>query len=130
VATLEDVRQIVSSLPRTICGEPDEPQAHFSVEGKPKPKGIAWSWLERIDPKKARVPRLDVLAIRVANEGEKQSLIAAEPDVFFTEPHYNGYPAVLVRLEKVGIDELTEILTDAWRVMAPRKLVQEHDQES
>jgi hypothetical protein len=84
--------------------------------------------MERIDPKKTRVARLDVLAIRVANEGEKQSLIAAEPDVFFTEPHYNGFPAILVRLEKVSIDELTEILTDAWRVMAPRKLVKEFDQ--
>jgi hypothetical protein len=127
VATLEDVHQIVSSLPGTVCSDPDAPQPAFSVESRPKPKGIAWSWLERIEPKKPRKPRLDVLAVRVANDGEKQSLLAAEPDIFFTEPHYNGFPAVLVRLDHIPIDELTEILTDAWRRVASARVVQDYD---
>jgi hypothetical protein len=68
-----------------------------------------------------------VLAVRVANEGEKQMLLAADPDKFFTEPHYNGFPAVLVRLAAIDKAELTELLTDAWRCQAPRALVKEFD---
>ena len=65
--------------------------------------------------------------MRVSGEEEKQALIAADPDKFFTEPHYNGYPAVLVRLAAIDEDELTELLTDAWRCAAPRRLVAEFD---
>jgi hypothetical protein len=72
-------------------------------------------WLERIHPRKARVPNPEVLAIRVADEGEKQALIAANPEVFFTEPHHDGFPAVLVRLAAIEVGELEELLTDAWR---------------
>jgi hypothetical protein len=66
----------------------------FSVNGKQ----FAWPWMERVDPKKPRVARHDVIAVRVANEMEKASLLAMDQETFFTEPHYNGYPAVLVRL--------------------------------
>jgi hypothetical protein len=91
----------------------------FSVLNKGKHKGFAWSWKERVDPKKARVPNLDVLAIRVAGDDEKALLLAADPDRFFTEPHYNGFPAVLVRLAAVDVTELRELLTDAWLCQAP-----------
>ena len=92
-----------------------------------KDKGFAWVWMERVDPKRARVPNPKVLAVRVANDGEKQALIASDPEKFFTEPHYNGFPAVLVRLAKVGRSELRELLTDAWRCQASKKLVAEFD---
>jgi hypothetical protein len=65
--------------------------------------------------------------VRVANAGEKEELLAADPDVFFTEPHYNGFPAVLVRLAAVDVDELAELLTDAWRCQAPKALVKRFD---
>jgi hypothetical protein len=65
-----------------------------------------------------------VLAVRVAGDGAKQELLAADGEKFFTEPHYNGYPAVLVRLAAVDADELRELLTDAWRAKAPRALVE------
>ena len=52
-------------------------------------------------------------------------LLASDPDKFFTEPHYNGFPAVLVRLPAIGEDELRELITDAWRIQAPRKLVRD-----
>ena len=65
--------------------------------------------------------------MRVSGEEEKQVLIAADPEKFFTEPHYNGYPAVLVRLDAIDNDELAELLTDAWRCAAPRRLVAEFD---
>jgi hypothetical protein len=95
------------------------------VRDRGKEKGFAWVWMERVEPGKARVPNPEVLAVRVANEGEKQGLIAADGDKFFTEPHYNGFPAVLVRLPAVDVDELRELLTDAWRCQAPRALVKE-----
>ena len=90
-------------------------------------KGFAWSWAERVDPKKPRVINDEVLAIRVAGEADKQSLIAAEPDKFFTEPHYNGFPAVLVRLAAIPADEIEELLIDAWRIQAPRDEVKAYD---
>jgi hypothetical protein len=49
------------------------------------------------------------------------------PDVFFITPHYNGYPAVLVRLEAVDLGQLAELVEDAWRVQAPKRMVAAHD---
>lgn len=104
------------SLPEAIeGGGPME----YAVLNKGKQKGFAWSWKERVDRKKARVPQLGVLAVRVAGADEKAVLLAADPEKFFTEPHYNGFPAVLVRLAAVDVDELTELLTDAWWCQAP-----------
>lgn len=124
MATQADVRRIALALPETSEGED---RFSFSVLNKGKWKGIAWVWLERVEEGKARVPQPEVLGIRVANESEKQSLIAADPDKFFTEPHYNGFPAVLVRLAEIGVDELAELITDAWRIQAPKALVKGFD---
>jgi hypothetical protein len=124
MARQSDVRRIALSLPET---EEDTDGFAFSVRNGKKRKGIAWVWLERIDPKKSRVPNPSVIAIRVPNEAEKEMLVAADPTTFFTESHYNGFPAVLVRLEAIDVDELTELLTDAWRCQAPRSLVASFD---
>lgn len=117
MATQADVREIALSL----AGVSQEPNYFsFRVETKKgKPKGIAWVWRERIHPKKARVPNPDVIAIRVADEIEKATLLGADPDKFFTEPHYNGYPAVLVRLKNVTKTELRRLITEAWRCSVP-----------
>jgi hypothetical protein len=127
MATQRDVRRIALSLPETL-----EAEGHFafSVRTKAKPKGFAWVWMERTDPKKARVPNPGVLAIRVADEGEKQMLLAADTKKFFTEPHYNGFPAILVRLAAIDVDELEELLIDGWRCQAPKALVKEFDEGS
>ena len=61
-----------------------------------------WVWQERIDPRKPRVPNLQVLAAGVANETEKAALLGADHDELFTEPHYAGFPAVLIRLPAVS----------------------------
>jgi len=116
-----DVHRIALSLPHATQ---DGSKIRYLVDGG---KAFAWTWKKRIEPKRARVEQLDVFGVRVSGEEEKQALIAAEPDTFFTEPHYNGYPAVLVRLEEIDSDELTELLMDAWRIAAPRKLVAEFD---
>ena len=124
MARQRDVRRIALSLPDTVEA-PD--RFAFSVRSGAKEKGFAWVWMERVDPKRARVPQPKVLAVRVANLGEKDALIASDPEKFFTEPHYNGYPAVLVRLAAVGTKELRELLTDAWRAQAPKALVKQFD---
>jgi hypothetical protein len=95
------------------------------VLNKGKAKGFAWAWNERIEPKKPRVPNPEVLAVRVASLAEKEELLAADPEKFFTEPHYNGFPAVLVRLSSIDAGELAELITDAWRCQAPRALAAE-----
>ena len=56
---------------------------------------------------------MDIFVIRVADEDDKQALLGGEPDVFFTTPHYDGYPAVMVRLAEIEEARLTELLTDA-----------------
>lgn len=122
MADQSDVRRIALSLPDVEEGDTG---FAFGVRRGAATKGIAWVWQERLEPKKPRVPNPGVLAVRVSGEAEKQELLSAAPDRFFTEPHYNGYPAVLVRLAAVEVEELRELLTDAWRVMAPPKLVRE-----
>jgi hypothetical protein len=117
MANQDDVRRIALSLPGTTEGED---RFAFSVENKGKQKGFVWVWLERVDPKKARVPRADVIAVRVRDQAEKAVLLGADPDIFFTEPHYNGFPAVLVRLSAVTRPQLRKLLVEAWQCEAPR----------
>ncbi len=123
MATQDDVRRIAMALPE-VC-ESDGRFA-FSVTNKGKEKGIVWVWMERLHPKKARVPNPAVVAIHVTDLSEKEMLLASDDgSKFFTEPHYNGYPAILVRLDAIDVDELEELITDAWCSQAPKALVEE-----
>ena len=118
MATQDDVRRLALELPEAV----EDPGAfRFLVDGKP----FVWAWLERIDPKRARLPSEDVIAIRVSGESEKDALLTLDPAVFFTEPHYDGYPAVLVRLAAIDSELLRAVVTDAWRCRAPRRLVRD-----
>ena len=119
MATQADVRRIALSLPET---EEVEGRVAFSVRSKGKLKGFAWVWMERITPKEPRVANPAVLAVLVASLAHKDLLISAEPKKFFTEPHYDGFPAVLVRLAEVSASELRQLLEDAWRCQAPAEL--------
>jgi hypothetical protein len=122
MADFDDARRIGLTLPETTAEG-----THIGVRRGAKIKDIAWLWNERIHPKKPRVPNPGVLAIRVASNEEKQSLLAADPEKFFTEPHYEGFPAVLVRLVAIDEIELRELLIDGWRCQAPPALVRESD---
>ena len=124
MAEQSDVRRIALSLPETSEGHD---HFAFAVHNQGKEKNFAWVWMERVEPKKPRVPRPDVLAVRVASQQEKEHLLASDEAKFFTEPHYNGFPAVLVRLPAVDADELEELIIDAWRCQAPRALVNSFD---
>ncbi len=125
MATQDDVRAIVAQLPGTVEGSD---RFGFSVQVRGKAKGIVWSWAERIHPKKARVINDSVLAIVTPNLAAKDMLIDSDPAKFFTEPHYNGYPAVLVRLEAVSVDELEDLIVEAWRSKAPADLLKQLDE--
>ena len=69
----------------------------------------------------------DALVVRVLDLADAEALLKGQPDVFFITPHYDGYPAVLVRLEVVDREQLAELVEDAWRVQAPKRLVAAHD---
>lgn len=126
MATPEDVRRIALSLPET---SEDPNRFAFSVLNKGKSKGVAWVWLERIHPKKARVPNLSVIAVAVADLNEKELLLSANPGKYFTEPHYNGYPAILIRLADIDFDELRGLIVNAWGCAAPIALVERYRRE-
>jgi hypothetical protein len=116
MATRDDVRRLALALPEVV---EDDERFGFRVDGKL----IAWVWLERVDPNKARRPNPDVLAVRTPSEDEKWALIDLDPSVFFTERHYDGYPAILVRLPQVDLEMLCQLLTNAWRSKAPKRLL-------
>jgi hypothetical protein len=69
------------------------------------------------------------LALRVIDLGEREALLQGQPGAFFSTPHYDGYPYVLVRLEAVDPEELAELIEDAWRIRAPKRLVKAYDAE-
>ena len=69
----------------------------------------------------------DALVLRVIDMGEREALLQGDPDVFFTTPHYDGYPYVLVRLERADPVELAELIEEVWRLRAPKRLVSEYD---
>ena len=70
----------------------------------------------------------DALVMRVSDLGEREALLQGQPNAFFSTPHYDGYSYVLVRLEAVDPVELDELIEEAWRVRAPKRLTAEHDQ--
>ncbi|MGE3766358.1 MAG: MmcQ/YjbR family DNA-binding protein [Kofleriaceae bacterium] len=131
MATEADVWKIALALPGVKKTndkyQPTKERLVFSVSDKGKDKGFVWSWMERVDPKKPRVENRDVLACRVANAEEKALLLAQDESKIFTEPHYNGYPAVLVRLANVSSGELERLIVEAWRCMAPKAVVAAYD---
>ncbi len=77
----------------------------------------------------ARIREEGDLMISVADVAEKRMLLESEPDTFFTTAHYDGYASVLVRFSAIDVGELAELLTEAWRARAPRKLLEAFDAE-
>ena len=69
----------------------------------------------------------ETLVVKVVDEEDKHALIASDPDVFFTTPHYDGYAYVLVALARVDRRQLQELLEDAWRLSAPKRVLAAYD---
>jgi hypothetical protein len=108
-ADAEDVREIASSLPGVVEIESDG--FDFRLGGK----GFVWSYPER-RPGKPRVIRTDIAVLFVGDEAEKQALLKGEPELFFTAPGYDGWPLVMLRLERVDVGRLKELVSDAWQM--------------
>lgn len=122
MATVEDVRRIALSLPGT-----DEREGRGDLQWRVKDNLFVWERPLRTGDIAAlgdRVPEGPVYATRTADEGVKHALIADDPVVFFTTPHFTGYPAVLFELDRIGVAELTELITDSWLCRAPKTLAQ------
>jgi hypothetical protein len=126
--TLDDVRAIALSLPET----------HEAVDGHRG--GVSWRTKDGLfvwerGPSKADLARLEVLGLEwpaghvvgVRTDGleGKAALLGSFPEQFFTIPHFDGYPAVLVRLEAIDAELLREVVTDAWLLRAPKRLAKE-----
>jgi hypothetical protein len=73
-----------------------------------------------------QAPDGPILGAHVDHVGMKDALIAEDPDVYFTTPHFNGYPAILVRLERITVAQLDELIVDAWLTRAPKRLAQSY----
>jgi len=82
-------------------------------------RGFAWTFMQRDHPKQARWPNLEVLAISCPLE-QKAFLIEVAPDIYFDDPHYRGFPAVLTRLPAISEEELAERLNAALAYQASR----------
>jgi hypothetical protein len=120
MADADDVRRLALGLPHVE--EIDCDGFDFRVGGK----GFVWSYPER-RPGKPRVIRTDIAVLFVGDEAEKQALLLGEPGLFFTAPGYDGWPLVMLRLAEVGVERLTELVTDAWRMRAPATLTADLD---
>ncbi len=121
MATLEDAARIALSLEEVTEGERYGTRTWY-VGGK----GFAWERpFRKADIKRfgdATPPDGPILAVRVADLAEKEGVLAAQPKGFFTIPHFDGYPAVLIQLNKVGKKALREAILDAWLACAPSRL--------
>jgi hypothetical protein len=91
-------------------------------------RGFVWSYPE-YQPGRRRRIRTDIAVLYVGDEAEKQALLLGEPDLFFTAPEYGGWPLVLLRLAEVGPGRLAELVTDAWRMRAPKAIAAQHGAE-
>jgi hypothetical protein len=122
MATWEDVRRLALALPETSEKTTFGEFAAWQVRAKT----FAWERPLRDSDRAAlgdAAPTGPILAARIPDEGAKEALIVDDPDVYFTIPHFNGYPAILVRLERIDLEDLEEVLVEAWMCKAPKKLI-------
>jgi len=127
MATIDEVRAIALALP----GVEERVSGHTGLAGW-RLKGGQFAWLRGPSATDLRQlaelgqdwPEGAVLAVRVGSLEEKDELLAASPEVYFSIPHFEGYPGALVRLDAVARDRLEEIIADAWLTRAPATVAQ------
>jgi hypothetical protein len=123
MATWEDVRQLALALPET-----DEHTSRGHASWRVKKKGFVWERpLRRADLEALgdEAPAGPILGAYVEHLIAEEALLAGDPDVFFTTPHFDGYRAVLVQLERIGVEDLEEVVVEAWLARAPKRLAAE-----
>jgi hypothetical protein len=126
MVTIDDVAELALAMPEVTEGE-RRGNRTWSVDGK----GFVWERpFTKADLKRfgeLPPPEGPIVAVRVDDLAEKEAVLAAQPRAFFTIPHFNGYPAVLIDLRKVSRDALHDAIVDGWRSCAPRRLTQRSD---
>jgi hypothetical protein len=124
MATWDDVRRIALALP-----EAEEQLRRGLMFWVVRDKLFVWERpLRRSDFKALgdTAPAGPILGARVEHLVAKEALIADNPDIYFTTPHFDGFPAVLVQLEKIALDELGELTVEAWLARAPKRLAKKY----
>lgn len=122
MATWEDVRRIALALP-----EAGEQESRGLASWRVRDKFFVWERPLRQSDLRALgdgAPDGPILGARVEHLVAKEALLADDPEVFFTTPHFDGYPAVLVRLDAIAVDDLEELIVEAWLARAPRRMAQ------
>jgi hypothetical protein len=120
MATWEDVRRLAMAMPETA-----EVTSRENLSWTVNKKGFVWERpLRRSDLQALgeQAPDGPILAAQVADLTVKEAFLADDPEVYFTTPHFNGYAAILIRLDRIPVEELTEVITDAWLCRAPKRL--------
>ena len=124
MATIDDVAVTAAQLPDVTEGERHGNRTWFVGR-----KAFAWERpFSKADLRRfgdQAPPDGPILAVRVADLGEKEALLAAHPGSFFTIPHFDGYSAVLIQLPKVSAQTLSEVVADGWLASAPPALTAE-----
>ncbi|MFC1443609.1 MmcQ/YjbR family DNA-binding protein [Streptacidiphilus sp. N1-10] len=124
MATWDDVRRIALALPGT-----SEVVSQGNAQWRVKDRNFVWDRpLRRTDVEALgeRAPQGPIVAARVPDLGVRQALISGDPKVYFTIPHFDGFPAVLVLLDRIGAAELRELIVEAWLDRAPKRLAAEY----
>jgi hypothetical protein len=124
VATWDDVRRIALALPET-----SERTSRELQQWRVKDKLFVWERpLRRSDLEALgdEAPDGPILGARVEHVGAKEALLANDEDVFFTTPHFDGYPAILVILDRIALDGLDEVIVEAWLARAPKRLAKSY----
>ena len=124
MAGWEDVRRIALALPET-----NERLSRDLASWRVRDKGFVWE--RPLRPADVRalgdaVPTGPILGARVEHLGAKEALLADDPSVFFTTPHFDGYPAILVRLDRIALEDLNELIVEAWLARAPKRFAEEY----
>jgi hypothetical protein len=124
MADWDDVRRLALALPET-----NERESRGNTQWRVKDKLFVWERPLRKPDLEAlgdQAPEGPVLGAMVADLGEKEALLAGDLEVFFTTPHFNGYAAVLIRLERISVEDLGQVVVEAWLARAPARLSEEY----
>jgi hypothetical protein len=122
VATFDDVAKLALALPET-----DERLSREHRQWRVKDKLFVWERPLRKSDLAAlgdAAPGGAILGARVEHEGAKQALVQDPSGIYFTTPHFDGYPAILVQLDEIGLEELEEVVVEAWLCRAPPRLAE------